>query len=99
MRMHRGSSKDDRPNGRPSESLPLSAPRGLVRVTVEVDRAGAVVRRTLRVPAGSRIRDVVRLVGQSPEGCAVLIDGTPVPHDLTLDRATRLVVVPTFSGG
>jgi len=51
------------------------------------------------VAPGTLVREVVRRTGEAPEGCAVLIDGTPVPHDLTLDRATRLVVVPTFSGG
>ncbi|HYA69923.1 MAG TPA: hypothetical protein VEH28_00960 [Thermoplasmata archaeon] len=42
---------------------------------------------------------MVRLAGESPEGCAVLIDEIPIPLDTVIDRTVRLTVVPTFSGG
>ena len=101
MRMHRGSSKETRTH-RASETLPLSAPPSspaTIEVTVEVARAGAGPARVLRVAEGTPVRVVVREAGLSPEGCAVLIDGTSVPRDLALRAAVRLVIVPTFSGG
>jgi len=99
MRMHRGSSKGARSRGRSPEILPLSASPPRLRISVEVTRAEAVRRRTLSVVPGERVREIVRRVGQSPEGCAVMIDGVPVPLDLPIERPARLVVVPTFSGG
>jgi len=45
------------------------------------------------------VRAVVRLAGESPEGCAVLIGETPVPLDTPLEHAVHLTVIPTFSGG
>ena len=99
MRMHRGSSKDDRPRGRSSESLPLSASPPPVRLVLEVSRAAEVERHELLVPAGSPVRAALRRIGRSPEGCAVLRDGASVPLDLRIDEPMTLVVVPTFSGG
>jgi len=99
MRMHRGSSKGGR--GRPAtpETLPLSAPSGPIEVTVEIARAGRSVRRTVEVRPGGLVRDVVREVGQAPEGCAVLVQGTSIPLDTPITAPLRLTVVPTFSGG
>ncbi|HTW56258.1 MAG TPA: hypothetical protein VMG36_07480 [Thermoplasmata archaeon] len=68
-------------------------------MSIELARAGAVRRRSISVVAGSRVRDALRAIGQAPEGCAVTIDGVSVPLDLPVERAVRLVVVPTFSGG
>ncbi len=99
MRMHRGSSKDGRTRARPSEILPLSASPDLVVLEVELARGGPAQRTTLAVARGTLVRDVVRQVGGSPEGCAVLIEDIPVPLDLPIERPLRLVVVPTFSGG
>ncbi|MCI4365815.1 MAG: hypothetical protein L3K10_07155 [Thermoplasmata archaeon] len=53
----------------------------------------------LTVALGSSVREAVRRVGLAPEGSAVLIDDVPVPLDLPIERALRLVVLPTFSGG
>jgi sulfur carrier protein ThiS len=97
--MHRGSSKEARDTARASDTLPLSASPATVVVTVELTRGGSVVRRRLRVPAGTLVRAVVRESGLSPEGSAVLVDGTSVPLDAPLDRPTRITIVPTFSGG
>jgi sulfur carrier protein ThiS len=68
-------------------------------VTVEIARAGRSERRTVRVRSGSLVRDVVRLVGQAPEGCAVLVEGVSVPLDAPLEGPVVLTVLPTFSGG
>ena len=97
--MHRGSSKGGARARAPPETLPLSASPARVRVTVEVARAGRVVRRVFDVPPGTLVREAVRRVGHSPEGCAATIDDTPVPMDLPVERPVRIVVVPTFSGG
>ena len=99
MRMHRGSSKEDGGEPRPSETLPLSASPTLVEVAVEVARAGESQRSIARVAVGTLVRDAVRPYVGSPEGCAVLIDEESVPLDLPIDRPVRLLVVPTFSGG
>ena len=100
MRMHRGSSKDARDTTRSPETLPLSAsPPERVAVVLEVTRGASVQRRRLRVAPGTPIRAVLRRAGLAPEGTAVLVDDTPVPLDLPIERAVRLVVVPTFSGG
>jgi len=99
MRMHRGSSKGDRAETRPPESLPLSASPARVRVTIELTRAGAVVRHRRTVPVGTPVRSLLREFGQRAEGSAVLVEGTPVPLDTPLERPVTLVVVPTFSGG
>ncbi|HTP55639.1 MAG TPA: hypothetical protein VML53_03105 [Thermoplasmata archaeon] len=48
---------------------------------------------------GTLVRDAIRAVAGSPEGCAVLLDGVPIPLDLPVDRPMSLVIVPTFSGG
>jgi len=66
---------------------------------VELTRARRITRRRLRVASGVTVKELLRRVGEPPEGCAVLIDGVPVPLDLPLDRSSRLVVIPTFSGG
>jgi sulfur carrier protein ThiS len=68
-------------------------------VIVEIARAGRTTVRTIDLPSGSTVRVAVRASGQAPEGCAVLIGDRPVPLDLPLSGATRLTVVPTFSGG
>ena len=99
MRLHRGSSKDDRGSSPATESLPLSASPSRIRVDVEVARSGRTCRTRLEVAPGTLVRSVVRLAGESPEGCAVLIDETPIPLDTVIDRTVRLTVVPTFSGG
>jgi sulfur carrier protein ThiS len=99
MRMHRGSSKDAGRGPPASGSLPLSASRATVRVTVELARAGAPSVRRLSVPAGTLVREVLHRLELAPEGSAVLIRGTSVPLDLPLDVAVTITVVPTFSGG
>ena len=98
MRMHRGSSKgagDGRP---PPEPLPLSA-SATIRVEVEVARARDSVLHSREVAPGTLVKEVVRSVGQAPEGTAVLVDGISIPLDTPVDRPVHLVVVPTFSGG
>lgn len=97
--MHRGSSKDGRTERRLSETLPLSASPRSVRVEVEIARAGASRIHSLEVPAGTLLREAIRSLAGSPEGYAVLVDGTPVPPDLPIEQSARFVVVPTFSGG
>jgi sulfur carrier protein ThiS len=97
--MHRGSSKEARGDPRASETLPLSASPSPISIVVEVTRGGSVERHRVRVPPGTAVRVVLRQVGCAPEGSAVLVDGTSIPLDATLDRPTRLTVVPTFSGG
>ena len=101
MRLHRGSSKDARGAAPAAESLPLSASptTPMVRVDVEVVRSGRTRRSHVDVPPGTLVRAVVREAGESPEGCAVLRDETPLPLDLPIDGPVRLTVVPTFSGG
>ena len=71
----------------------------MIAVTIEVARAGHTSERVLELAEGTLVRTAVRAAGLSPEGCAVLIDGVPVPRDLPLVGATRLTLVPTFSGG
>jgi sulfur carrier protein ThiS len=95
--MHRGSSKVGGENPPPADNLPLSAPSLLIEV--EVARAGRSHVFQVEVAVGTSVREVVRQVGQSPEGAVVLLDETPIPLDQSLDRALRLTVVPTFSGG
>jgi sulfur carrier protein ThiS len=98
--MHRGSSKGARETARAPEILPLSAsPPPRVAVVIEITRGASVRRRRLRVPVGTPVRSILRSAGLAPEGSAVLIDETPVPLDLLVERPLRLVVVPTFSGG
>jgi sulfur carrier protein ThiS len=99
MRLHRGSSKDAR--GRPpaTGNLPLSASPRKIRVEVEVVRGGGSRRARFSVEPGTLVRAVVKLAGEAPEGCAVLIGETPVPLDTAIERPLRLTVVPTFSGG
>ncbi len=99
--MHRGSSKGDRAAGPAAGILPLSAsPRPpSVSVTLELTRGASVRRRRVRIPRGAPIRAALRAADLPAEGCAVMLDETPVPLDLPLDRPVRLVVVSTFSGG
>lgn len=100
MRMHRGSSKGRRGRARRPESLPLSAsPPADLAVTFVVERAGRTELRVVRVPAGTPIRRAVRLAGLAPEGCAVLRAGRSIPLDRPIERAVRLQLIPTFSGG
>jgi len=68
-------------------------------VEVEVARSGRSRRAHFEVEAGTFVRAVVRLAGEAPEGCAVLIGNTPVPLDTPVERSLHLTVVPTFSGG
>ena len=100
MRMHRGSSKDVRGLPPTTGSLPLSAsPPSEVRVVLEVMRAGGTERREVLLPVGTPLRGALRQVGLTPEGSAVLLEGTSVPLDLPIERPARFTVVPTFSGG
>jgi hypothetical protein len=95
--MHRGSSKGTRTDRVP-EILPLSASPPL-EVRFDIVRGGSSVARVLSLPAGTQLRQALRLIGQAPEGCAVLLGDRPVPLDLPIDRAATYTVVPTFSGG
>ena len=96
--MHRGSSKGPRGEPRRSENLPLSASPS-VRIRLEVVRAGHSEFHTLRVSKGTLLRVVIRSIGQSVEGSAVLSGNRPVPLDLPLEKSGRFLVIPTFSGG
>jgi len=71
----------------------------VIAVEVEVARGGRTVVHVRRVPSGTLVKQLVKSVGEIPEGTAVLIDGVSVPLDTRLEAPTRLVVVPTFSGG
>lgn len=100
--MHRGSSKVAGAHPPPAEDLPLSAstlPAPMLAIEIDVARAGRHTVLSVTVPAGTLVRTVIRHAHQAPEGCVVLIDGLPVPLDTPLERALRLVVLPTFSGG
>jgi sulfur carrier protein ThiS len=97
--MHRGSSKEVRDPTRASGNLPLSASPALVTVHLEITRGGSVERRRVRVAVGTSVRSVLRAHGFAPEGSAVLRGETPIPLDTVVDRAMRLTIVPTFSGG
>jgi len=66
---------------------------------VEVTRSGAVRRHRFVVESGTEVRTIVRMAGETPEGCAVLCGETPLPLDSPVESAIRLTVVPTFSGG
>jgi sulfur carrier protein ThiS len=100
--MHRGSSKGTGRARPVPETLPLSAspsPSG-VRVEVVVARGAREGRPSVHwVPSGTRVRALLRELGHPAEGSAVLIEGVSVPLDTVLESPTRLVVVPTFSGG
>ncbi|HTT17017.1 MAG TPA: hypothetical protein VMH49_06660 [Thermoplasmata archaeon] len=71
----------------------------MIEVDVEVARGRAS--RTVQkvVVVGTLVKQVVRDVGESPEGSAVLRDGVSIPLDTPLTVPVRLVIVPTFSGG
>jgi len=99
MRLHRGSSKDARGLPPAAGHLPLSASPSPVRVDVEVVRSGRSRLSHQEVPVGTLVRAVVRQAGESPEGCAVLEDETPLPLDTPIERPLRLTLIPTFSGG
>ena len=99
MRLHRGSSKDARGRPPPTGNLPLSASPPRLPISVEVARGGRSRHARFSVAPGTLVRAVVRLAGESPEGCAVLIGETPVPLDTPLEHAVHLTVIPTFSGG
>ena len=98
MRMHRGSSKGARAKAPAPGHLPLSA-SAQFEVEVEVARAGRSTVHARRVAAGTLVKEVVRAVGEAPEGSAVLVDSVSIPLDSPIDRPLRLVVIPTFSGG
>jgi len=95
--MHRGSSKAARGAPPAADNLPLSAPS--LAIEVEVARAGRTHTHRLEVVSGTLVREVVRGVGLAPEGTSVTMDGSPVPLDQPIDRAGKIVVFPTFSGG
>ena len=99
MRLHRGSSKDARGPSPATGSLPLSASPGSVPVDIEVVRSGRNRKLRFEVAPGTHVRAVVRLTGESPEGCAVLSGETPVPLDTPIEGPVKLMVIPTFSGG
>jgi sulfur carrier protein ThiS len=99
MRLHRGSSKDDRGSSPTAENLPLSASPPKVYIEVEVARAGRTRSARLEVTPGTLVRAVVRSVGEAPEGCVVLLEGTSVPLDTPIERPVRFTVVPTSSRG
>jgi len=71
----------------------------MIEITVEIARAGQRREMVLELQEGTLVRAAVRAAGCAPEGCAVLVDGVSVPRDLPLRAATRLTIVPTFSGG
>ncbi len=96
--MHRGSSKGRRGRAPAPEPLPLSA-SPTVRIELEVTRASHSDRHTVQVPRGTVLRAVLRSIGQSAEGSAVLSGDRPVPLDLPLEKSERFRVIPTFSGG
>ncbi len=81
----------------PSSSA--SPPPVEIEVLVEVARAGRSTVRSERVVAGTLVKELLRRMGQAPEGSAVLVDGRSVPLDTPLSDPIRLVIVPTFSGG
>lgn len=99
MRMHRGSSKDDRSLLRASETLPLSAPPSTVHVTFEFVRGGRSSTSTLELATGTPVREGLAQLGQPAEGCAVLNGETPWPLDAPIEHDVTLTVVSTFSGG
>lgn len=85
--------------GQPGQpAFPPGTPGG-VSVTVEIVRGARATTFERRVAPGTLVREVVRSVGEAPEGSAVLVDGTSIPLDTPVERPLRLVVVPTFSGG
>ena len=99
--MHRGSSKGAREHRAP-ETLPLSAPpapRPIVAITLEVARAHRSDRRVVEMSPTASVRDLLRQLGLSAEGCAVLEGERPLPSDEVLGRPRELTIVPTFSGG
>ena len=98
MRMHRGSSKGDG-NRPPPETLPLSASATPVHVTVSLVRAGRSTDGSVEVPRGTPIRAILRLAGHAPEGCAVFLQGVPVPLDQLVEEDLALTVISAFSGG
>ncbi|HKV90124.1 MAG TPA: hypothetical protein VJQ43_02880 [Thermoplasmata archaeon] len=55
--------------------------------------------RVVYVVPGLRVRELLRSLGHSPEGSAILQEGLSIPLDTPIERAVRLTLVPTFSGG
>ncbi|AUX09126.1 sulfur carrier protein [Halalkaliarchaeum desulfuricum] len=64
-------------------------------MTVDVVGKGE---RELEIDAGATYGDVVRSVGYNTQEAAVLVDGTPVPEDATVD-ADRVTVLRLIKGG
>ncbi len=83
----------------PTPADPVPAPVLPIPVEVEVARAARTRFEHREVPAGTEVRELVRSVGEAPEGVAVLVDGRSIPLDTPIDAPVRLLVVPTFSGG
>jgi sulfur carrier protein ThiS len=72
------------------------------RVELRVRVTGAprpVPPRTITVPRGSSLRDVLRQLSMPVEGSALWLDGEPVPSDRPVERSGELEIVSTFSGG
>jgi sulfur carrier protein ThiS len=98
--MHRGSSNGARNPSDAPEPLPLSAsPARRVTVRLELLRGGDAERVELEVAIGTPIRAVLRSLGRSPEGSAVLRGEEPLPLDTPITEAAELTVLSTFSGG
>jgi len=70
-----------------------------VTVTLDIVRGGRSTPVRREVVPGTRIRDLLREIGQAPEGCAALVGDRPVPLDLPIEGPMLLTIVPTFSGG
>ena len=97
--MHRGSSKGPGAAVPEPETLPLSASPTSARVEVEICRGASGPVRSISLPSGGRVRDVLRALGEPAEGSAVLLDERAVPLDEPVPPGSRLRVIPTFSGG
>lgn len=83
-----------------SETLPLSAPPApVLRIEFDVVRGGCHAGVSASVAPGSLLRAALRSVGLPPEGCAVLLDGVPLPLDTKLEGPARFEVLLAFSGG
>jgi len=56
--------------------------------------------KTVELPEGARVGDLLRLLGLERESHVVMIDGRPVPEEDPVPPGTReVVVVRVLSGG